>query len=82
MIYVDRAYDLDLLFNYLKIEKTSQEENFAGRKFRDFANKKSTFLLSFNQILISEVSAQKEKLWEKKISRISKCMEKNEHAIY
>ena len=39
-------------------------------------------LVGLSKILISQPSAQKERFRENKISQISKCIEKNEHAMY
>ena len=38
--------------------------------------------MGLSKILISQPSAQKERFRENKISQISKCIEKNEHAMY
>ena len=52
-----------------------------GKKFmKKISEKKS--LVGRSKILISEPSAQKERFRENKISQISKCIEKNEHAMY
>ena len=41
-----------------------------------------TLLVNFSDILISEPTTQKERFCEKKVSRITKCVEKNGHAMY
>ena len=58
LIYVDRAYTLDLFLI------TSKEKNFARKKFYwrkllRFHEQKKTYLLNFSEILIFELSAQK-----------------------
>ena len=62
LIYIDRAYTLDLFLITLK------KKNFMAENFRNFSCKKEAYFLNFNEVLISELSAQKERLREKKIS--------------
>ena len=65
LIYVDRALDtfdtLDLFLFTLK-EKNFARRKFRGRKLSRFCVK--TFLLNFSKIVISELSAQKERFHE------------------
>ena len=75
LIYVDRTYTLNLFLITLKKKKLR------GRKRSRFREQQKHIFAEFSESLILR-AAQKERFREKKISRISKCIENNRHALY